>query len=160
MRKQNVAFFDRDGTININFGYVYKPEDLEFVPNIPETIRQYNEKKIPVFVLTNQSGVARGMYTLEEVHHFHQVMNDRLAKEYSAHVDKFFICPHHPDFTGDCACRKPKEGLFLQVAHDMKAEYEIDFSGSVMYGDKDSDKIAANAVGITEFILVTCNRNV
>lgn len=160
MKKQKVAFFDRDGTININFGHVYKIEDLEFVPEIPEKIREYNQANIPVIVITNQSGIARGMYTLEDVHLFHKEMNRRLKEEYSAHIDGFFICPHHPDFTGDCGCRKPKEGLFLQALCNVRREYEIDFPNSVMYGDKETDRLAAEAVGITDFVLVTCENNV
>lgn len=148
MRK--AAFFDRDGTINVNFGHVYKPEDLEFVPGIPEKIAEYNREGIPVVVVTNQAGIAKGLYTEEDMHHFHAYMNERLRKEYHAHIDAFYFCPHHPDFTGSCDCRKPKPGLFLHAAEEL----DIDLKRSVMYGDKESDRTAAQQAGIKEFHLV------
>ena len=76
------AFFDRDGTINVNFGHVYKPEDLVFVPRIPETIAEYNVKGIPVVVVTNQAGIAKGIYSEQDMQRFNQYMNERLQKEY------------------------------------------------------------------------------
>lgn len=149
MRK--AAFFDRDGTINVNFGHVYKPEDLEFVPGIPEKIAEYNRESIPVIVVTNQAGIAKGLYTEEDMHHFHAYMNERLQKEYHAHIDAFYFCPHHPDFTGSCDCRKPKPGLFLRAAEEL----DIDLKRSVMYGDKETDRIAAEQAGITAFNMVS-----
>lgn len=151
-----VAFFDRDGTINVNFGHVFKTEDLEFVEGIPEKIRDYNDQGITVIVVTNQAGIAKGYYTEEEMKAFHVHMNQRLQQEFGARIDAFYHCPHHPDFTGECQCRKPKSGLFLQANQD----FEIDFHISVMYGDKDSDQKAAAAVGITRFVLVECEGNV
>lgn len=149
MRK--AAFFDRDGTINVNFGHVYKPEDLEFVPGIPEKIAEYNRESIPVIVVTNQAGIAKGLYTEEDMHHFHAYMNERLQKEYHAHIDAFYFCPHHPDFTGSCDCRKPKPGLFLRAAEEL----DIDLKRSVMYGDKETDRIAAEQAGIIVFNMVS-----
>lgn len=151
-----VAFFDRDGTINVNFGHVYKPEDLEVVEGIPDIIRGYNEAKVPVIVVTNQAGIAKGYYTREQMERFNSYLNAQLNAQFGAHIDAFYVCPHHPDFTGDCDCRKPKPGLFFRAAED----YDVDFSQSVMYGDKESDRLAALAAGITEFHLVTCEKNV
>ena len=144
------AFFDRDGTINVDFGHVYKPEELKFVPRTPEIIRHYNELKIPVIVVTNQAGIAKGLYTEQDMHRFNDYLNQCLIKKYGAHIDAVYFCPHHPDFTGECACRKPKPGLFFKAA----AEWNIDLSQSIMYGDKESDKIAAQCAGIPEFIWV------
>ena len=154
MRK--AAFFDRDGTINVNFGHVYKTEDLEFVPEIPEVIAQYNREGIPVIVVTNQAGIAKGFYTEEDMHRFNAHMNERLKKEYTAHIDAFYFCPHHPDFTGACHCRKPEAGLFFRA----EEEWDIDLERSVMYGDKESDRIAAERAGIQEFHLVHHEKNV
>jgi D,D-heptose 1,7-bisphosphate phosphatase len=148
MRK--AAFFDRDGTINVNFGHVYKPEDLVFVQGTPEIIADYNRQGVPVIVVTNQAGIAKGLYTEEDMHRFHAYMNERLEKEYGAHIDAFYFCPHHPDFTGPCDCRKPKPGMFLQAAKD----WDIDLSRSVMYGDKDGDREAAKLAGIPIFCFV------
>lgn len=150
-----VAFFDRDGTINVNFGHVYKPEDLEFVEGIPEVIRGYNQAQVPVIVVTNQAGIAKGYYTWEQMERFNRHLNERLQSEFGAHIDAFYVCPHHPDFTGECNCRKPKAGLFMQATQD----FDVDFSKSVMYGDKDGDRQAAFSVGITEFHCVKCDKN-
>ena len=154
MRK--AAFFDRDGTINVNFGHVYKPEDLVFVPGIPEQIAEYNRKNIPVIVVTNQAGIAKGLYTEADMHHFHTHMNRRLQEEYGAHIDAFYFCPHHPEYTEVCACRKPEPGMFLRAAKD----WEISLDQSIMYGDKDSDRQAAEQAGIRKFRLVCCDQNI
>lgn len=147
---KKAAFFDRDGTININFGHVYKPKDLVFVLGVPERIAAYNREGTLVIIVTNQAGIAKGIYTVEDMHRFHEYMNYRLKKEFDAHVDSFYFCPHHPDFTGLCACRKPEPGMFLRAAEDL----EIDLAQSVMYGDKEIDRLAANRAGITEFHLI------
>lgn len=149
-KKRPAAFFDRDGTINVNFGYVYKPEDLEFIRGIPERIKEYNDKNIPVIVITNQAGIARGLYTEDDMHRFHKHMNNRLRAEYGAHIDAFYFCPHHPDITGECKCRKPNTELFIKAADDLN----IDLTKSVMYGDKESDREAAKRAGILEFISI------
>ncbi len=151
-----VAFFDRDGTINVNFGHVYKLEDFEFVEGVPEIVRSYNEAGVPVLVVTNQAGIAKGYYTWEQMELFNAHLNSCLQAEFGAHVDAFYVCPHHPEFTGECLCRKPKVGLFMQAAQD----FDVDFARSVMYGDKESDRQAALSVGITEFYWVKCDKNV
>lgn len=149
------AFFDRDGTINVNFGHVYRPKDLVFVPGIPEVIAEYNRQGIPVIVVTNQAGIAKGLYTEKEMHQFHAHMDQRLREEFDAHIDAFYFCPHHPDYTGPCTCRKPEPGLLLQAARD----WNVDLQQSIMYGDKESDRKAARAGGIPEFILVSESGN-
>ena len=131
----------------MNFGHVYKPEDLVFVQGIPETIQKYNEQSIPVIVVTNQAGIAKGYYSEADMHYFHQYMNRELKNKYGAHIDDFYFCPHHPDFTGKCSCRKPEPGMFLQAAKD----WDLFLPDCVMYGDKESDRLAAEAAGIGEF---------
>ena len=144
------AFFDRDGTINVNFGHVYKPKDLVFVKGVPEIIQKYNEQSIPVIVVTNQAGIAKGYYSEADMHYFHEFMNEELRKNYCAHIDAFYFCPHHPDFTGKCSCRKPEPGMFLQAAR----EWKLYLPDCVMYGDKESDRLAAETAGIKEFHLI------
>lgn len=153
MRK--AAFFDRDGTINVNFGHVYKIEDLVFVKGTPEIIASYNRKGIPVIVVTNQAGIAKGLYSESDMNRFHTYMNEHLKKEFGAHIDAFYFCPHHPDFTGQCDCRKPMPGMFYKAA----TEWDISLSDSVMYGDKESDREAAHCAGIHEFHLIVCQIN-
>lgn len=156
MDYMRAAFFDRDGTININFGHVYKPEDLVFVKGTPEIIRQYNEQQIPVLVVTNQAGIAKGYYTEADMHKFHRYMNQELQHQYGAHVDAFYYCPHHPDFTGPCNCRKPEPGMFFQAAK----EWKLKLDNCIMYGDKESDRIAAERAGILSFVLVQSEKNI
>lgn len=141
------AFFDRDGTINVNFGHVYRPEDLVFVSGVPERIAEYNRAGTLVIVVTNQAGIAKGMYTEAQMHQFHEYMNQQLRSRYGAHIDAFYFCPHHPDYTGPCGCRKPEAGMFFRAARD----WQISLQDCVMYGDKESDKIAAEKAGIPEF---------
>ena len=150
MGKRSAAFFDRDGTINVNYGHVYKPADLTFVEGTPEVIRKYNDAHIPVIVVTNQAGIAKGMYTEADMHRFNSYMNRCLREKYNAHIDAFYFCPHHPDYTGECDCRKPKAGMFFRAAKD----WNIDLSKSIMYGDKESDKQAAAQAGIPRFVWI------
>ena len=150
MGKRSAAFFDRDGTINVNYGHVYKPADLTFVEGTPEVIRKYNDAHIPVIVVTNQAGIAKGMYTEVDMHRFNSYMNRCLREKYNAHIDAFYFCPHHPDYTGECDCRKPKPGMFFRAAKD----WNIDLSKSIMYGDKESDKQAAEQAGIPRFVWI------
>ena len=141
------AFFDRDGTINVDTGYLYEPEKLKFIPGVPELIRKYNDEGYLVIVITNQSGIARGMFTVEQMERFNEYMNQRLQNEYGAHIDAFYYCPHLPEITGECDCRKPKPGLFLRAIQ----EHNIDPTQSVSYGDSERDKIASLAAGIHDY---------
>ena len=150
------AFFDRDGTINVNFGHVYRPEDLVFIPGVPEIIRGYNDAGTPVIVVSNQAGIAKGLYTERDMHCFNEYMNNQLKERYGAHIDTFYFCPHHPDYTGPCACRKPEPGLLLRAAE----EWNISLADSVMYGDKESDRLAAQRAGIGIFYWVADKHNV
>ena len=106
-------FFDRDGVLNVDVGYLYKIEDFQWIDGAIEAIKYFNDKDYYVFVITNQSGVARGYYREDDIHKLHQWMNEDLYK-YSAHIDEFFYCPHHikgviPEYSFDCECRKPKK---------------------------------------------------
>ena len=141
------AFFDRDGTINVDTGYLYEPEKLKFIPGVPELIKEYNDEGYLVIVITNQSGIARGMFTVEQMERFNEYMNQRLQTEYGAHIDAFYYCPHLPEITGDCPCRKPKPGLFLRAISD----YGIDPVQSVSYGDSPRDRAASTAAGIAQY---------
>lgn len=146
--RRKVVFFDRDGTLNRDRGYTHKPEDLTFLPGAPEAIRRCNEAGRLVIVLTNQAGLARGLYTAVELDAFHAELNRQL-QAHAAHVDAFYHCPHHvegtvPDLAISCACRKPGTGMFEQAY----AEWKIDLEDAVMIGDKQTDIEAAEAFGI------------
>lgn len=147
MSKNKAAFFDRDGTINVDTGYLHEPEKLVFVPGVPELIRRCNNEGYLVIVVTNQSGIARGMFNEEQMQALHEDMNLRLKKEYGAHIDAFYYCPHLPEITGECDCRKPKPGLFLKAL----ADYNIDPAISLSFGDSPRDEQASRAAGIPHF---------
>lgn len=141
-------FFDRDGVLNVDVGYLCKIEDFKWIDGAIETIKYFNDKGYYVFVITNQSGVARGYYREDDIHKLHQWMNEDLYK-YSAHIDEFFYCPHHikgviPEYSFDCECRKPKIGMIKQALE----KYDINIEKSLLIGDKDSDIECAKNVGI------------
>lgn len=143
------VFFDRDGTINVNTGHLYEPEKLVFVEGVPQLIRQFNEKGYLVIVITNQAGIAKGLYTEDQMNHLHQVMNERLQNEYGAHIDAFYFCPHHPDYTGPCHCRKPDTGMLEQAIHD----YDIDVKESFLFGDMPHDIECGQRMNIKSYYI-------
>lgn len=146
--KRPAAFLDRDGVLNVDHGYTHRPDQLEWIAGAPEAVRLLNEAGYYVFVITNQSGVARGYYQEAVVHRFHAAMQDAL-KAQGAHIDAFYYCPHHPDGTVKelavhCRCRKPEPGMLEQAAR----EWPIDLGQSFLIGDKDDDMAAAAAFNI------------
>ena len=96
---RRAAFLDRDGTINVEKEYLYQVADFEFIPGAPEAIRRLNQAGFLVVVVTNQSGVARGYYTEDDVTNLHRHIGRELEKQ-SAHIDAWFYCPHHPSGHG------------------------------------------------------------
>ncbi|WP_207477532.1 D-glycero-alpha-D-manno-heptose-1,7-bisphosphate 7-phosphatase [Arenibaculum pallidiluteum] len=137
------AFLDRDGVLNIDRGYVHRPDQLEWVGNAPEAVLLLNRRGYLVFVVTNQSGIARGFFGRAAVDALHAHMQAELGR-LGAHVDAFALCPHHPDFDGDCACRKPRPGMLL----DLMAAWPVRREGSFLIGDKETDLEAACAAGL------------
>lgn len=145
---RKAAFFDRDGTINIDTGHLFEIDKLQFIPGAPELIKKHNDQGNYVVVVTNQAGIAKGLYSEKDMHRLHVELNHRLREGWDAHIDAFHFCPHHPDFTGECNCRKPKPGLIEEAAQ----MHSIDLGVSVMYGDKETDEIAAKRAGVGRFI--------
>lgn len=147
-RRRPAAFLDRDGIINHDTGYVWRRENYKWMEGADKAIKRLNDLGYFVFVVTNQAGVARGLYSANDVENLHFYINDTLRKS-GAHVDAFYYCPHHPDF-GDnqyrqiCDCRKPRPGMLLRAME----EWPIDLSRSFMIGDKNSDMGAADAAGV------------
>lgn len=142
------AFLDRDGVLNVDRGYTFKPEDLAMIPTAAAAVRLLNTAGYYVFVVSNQSGVARGFYTEAAVDLFNTRIQDILLIE-GAHIDAFYYCPHHPDgaikeLAIQCRCRKPAPGMLEQAARD----WPIDLSRSFLIGDKDDDLAAARAFHI------------
>lgn len=146
--RRPAAFFDRDGVLNVDHGYAHRPEQLEWIAGAPEAVRLLNAAGYSVFVITNQSGVARGYYDESAVRLFHTHMQDSLSS-HGAHIDAFYYCPHHPEGTVKalairCRCRKPGPGMLEQAA----SEWPIDLARSFLIGDKDNDIAAAAAFHI------------
>jgi D-glycero-D-manno-heptose 1,7-bisphosphate phosphatase len=146
--RRPAAFLDRDGVLNVDHGYTHRPEQLEWIDGAPEAVRLLNEAGYFVFVVTNQSGVARGYYGEDAVKSLHAHMQRNLAP-LGAHIDAFYYCPHHPEGTIKslavaCRCRKPGPGMLEQAA----SEWPIDRDASFMIGDRDEDVAAAQAFNI------------
>lgn len=143
-------FLDRDGIINIDKGYIHKPEDVEFCKGIFQFMKTASALGFMLFVITNQAGVARGMYEEADVTRLHEWM-DAQIKKHGINIKKYYHCPHHPEFTGACSCRKPETGMVEQAA----SEYGIDLSSSVIIGDKKSDVRTGKNAGMAYTILVS-----
>ena len=138
------VFFDRDGVLNEDSGYPHRAEDLRWTPGAREAVRRVNAAGWWAFVVTNQSGVARGLYGLEAVERFHAAMAAQLA-EAGAWIDAFYLCPFHPEATvarwrhPDHPERKPNPGMLLRAMR----EHAVDREGSFLIGDRESDLEAA-----------------
>ena len=134
-----LAFFDRDGTINVDTHHLYEPEKLKLIPEGVTLLKSYSSRAdYKTVVVTNQSGIARGIYTENDMFLLHDALDRRLEK-YDCKIDAYYFCPHHPDFTGPCECRKPKPGMLLKAMFD----YDANPSECIMFGDKTSDVQAA-----------------
>jgi D-glycero-D-manno-heptose 1,7-bisphosphate phosphatase len=143
-------FLDRDGIINVDKHYLYKPEDVEFIPGIFKLCRLFQDKGFLIIVVTNQSGIARGFYTEQDFQTLTNWLSDQFAQR-GIEITATYHCPHHPDITGECECRKPKIGMLKKAIE----RFNIDVKNSLMIGDKISDVKAALSAGLTLPVLVT-----
>lgn len=143
------AFFDRDGVINVDHGYVGTPDRLELIPGAAAALRACREAGLLVFVVTNQSGIARGYFDETALAVLHDHLRALLAQE-GAGIDDIRYCPHHPDevalpaYRRACDWRKPGPGMILDLAR----AWHVDLPHSFMVGDKPSDMEAAAAAGV------------
>lgn len=152
--KDKVVFLDRDGTINKEINYLYKKENFEFIPKAPEAIKLFHDLGYKVIVITNQAGVARGLYTEKDIEVLHRYIDDLLSEK-DTYMDAYYYCPHHPEgiikkYSFVCDCRKPKAGLINKVIKD----YNVDLKNSLMIGDKEIDIQTGKSSGIGKNILV------
>jgi D-glycero-D-manno-heptose 1,7-bisphosphate phosphatase len=143
MTRRAAVFLDRDGVINRERGeHTWRPEDFDVLPDVAEAVKLLRERGYLVIVVSNQSGIALGMYGKAEVEHLHREL-DFLLRQHGTAVDAIYYCPHHPS-QGACLCRKPGS-LLLERAI---ARFGIDPARSVMIGDRERDVQAAEAVGV------------
>jgi D-glycero-D-manno-heptose 1,7-bisphosphate phosphatase len=147
-RRRPAVFFDRDGVLNRDIGYLHRPGDVEWLEGAKTAVRLCNDAGYFVFVVTNQAGVARGYYGEEDVHKLHVWMNAELALQ-GAHVDAFEYCPHHPDgvdgpYRRPCRRRKPEPGMLL----DLLSSWPVDKNASFLVGNMQSDLDAAAGAGL------------
>ncbi len=140
-------FLDRDGVINKEINYLHKIDDFEFIDGIFDACLYFQSLGYEIIIITNQSGIFRGYYTLSDYQKVTQWMLDQF-KYNNINILDIFHCPHKPDFF--CDCRKPKPGMFLKA----KVKHNTDMEKSWLIGDQELDVIAANAAGIENTILV------
>jgi D-glycero-D-manno-heptose 1,7-bisphosphate phosphatase len=145
-------FLDRDGTINVEKNYLHKIADWEWIPGSIEAIRAFNAAGYLVVVISNQAGVARGLYTEQDIDRLHDHVNIELAK-HGAKIDRYYHCPHHPDFGKyrHCSCRKPLPGLIFKAQRALG----IDLGKSWVIGDRLSDIEAGAAAGVQGILVAT-----
>ena len=145
---RRAIFLDRDGTLNRDTGYVHRKEDWHWLPGVVEALRRFRAAGYLLVVVSNQSGLARGMFSVEDLHALEEWINADLAG-HGAGIDAWYYCPHLPEATGPCTCRKPEPGLILQAA----AELHIDLARSWMVGDRVRDVQAGLAAGCSCILL-------
>jgi D-glycero-D-manno-heptose 1,7-bisphosphate phosphatase len=148
-------FLDRDGTINQEVDYLSSPDQLRLIPGSADAIREANTLGLKVIIITNQSGIARGVLTEEQLSEIHHVLIHTL-QEQNARIDAIYYCPHHPDFGGplyqkDCDCRKPNTGMITQAVKD----FTIDTKASFVIGDRMIDVQLGNTIGATSILVLT-----
>ncbi len=149
------VFLDRDGTLIIDADYLSRIEQIQLIPEMLSVCKTLQLAGFKLFIVSNQSGVARGMFDEATV----LAVNAHLLKMLAGQgvvIEKCFYCPHHPSgknpvYTKECTCRKPGPGMLLQAAE----EFSIDLSQSIMIGDKECDVQAGQAAGCKSFLVQT-----
>jgi D-glycero-D-manno-heptose 1,7-bisphosphate phosphatase len=151
---RRAAFLDRDGVINADRAYLYRPEDFEILPGVLPALRLLRDQGHALVVVTNQSGIARGLYAEADYERLRDHMRGLFASQGIA-IDGIYHCPHHPEAAIEryrlaCDCRKPAPGLLRQAAADLG----LDLPASLLVGDKPTDIEAGRAAGVGRCYLV------
>lgn len=137
-------FLDRDGTINVDFGYLHNPSDLQFIDGVIEALRIFQEAGFMLIIVTNQSGIGRKYFKIEDFHKFNNALIEALSDE-GIKIEDTMMCPHAPE--DNCTCRKPLPYL-VELACE---RYNIDKTSSYMLGDKSSDVECGLSAGIESY---------
>ena len=151
--KKRAVFLDRDGTLNEDPGYLGNPEDLILFPDTgPSLSLLKNKNHFLLIVISNQSGIARGLISDADVVSVNNELNKKLS-EFNVQIDAFYYCPFHPDFNSEdeCACRKPSPKMIIDAASD----FNIDLSKSYMVGDSELDILAGINAGVKTVLVNT-----
>lgn len=151
---RRAAFLDRDGVINTDHGYVFRREDLEFVPGVLPACAELHRRGFALVIVTNQAGIGRGLYGEGDFRRLTEWMQGEFAAA-GAPLAGVYHCPHHPEaalaaYRRVCDCRKPAPGMLIAAARELL----LDVSRSVLFGDKDSDIEAAFAAGVPLRVLL------
>ena len=146
--KNKAVFLDRDGVLNHETGdYICRIEDFQILDNF-NALKTLQTRGYLLLVATNQGGLAKGWYTENELAKMHTYLKETYLSS-GVTITDIFYCPHHPDFTGECDCRKPKPGLLLQGIE----KYNIDPSKSYFIGDRERDVEAGTAAGVKGILI-------
>jgi D,D-heptose 1,7-bisphosphate phosphatase len=155
MKKNTAVFLDRDGTINEEVGYLDSIDKFKIIPCAFEAIRLINESGMKAVVVSNQAGVARGLFTEDLVRTINDILQTTLRQE-GAYIDNYYYCPHHPTegeepYRQICDCRKPAPGMLLQAARDLN----INLKNSYLVGDRFNDIEAGKKIGVRGVLVKT-----
>ena len=150
---KKAIFIDKDGTLIEDIPYNVDPTLLRFMDGALEALKTFRRLRFSIFVVSNQSGIARGYFDQEDLHHL-RVSLDKMLKARGVQVEEFFFCPHHPEgqvapYNVECNCRKPQPGMILRAAE----EFNIDLTHSWMIGDILHDVEAGNRAGCKTVLL-------
>lgn len=159
IRAEVAAFVDRDGVINADLGHVWRPEEFHLLSGAVEGLRCLAHCGYRLVVITNQAGIAKGLYGENEYQQLTRYMIDLLASQ-GVQLSAVYHCPHHPDglvaeYAVKCGCRKPAPGMLLLAADELN----LDLARSVLIGDKESDIAAGRAAGLRWTVLVDCGHS-
>ena len=141
-------FLDRDGTVNTEDDYLSSIKDLRLIKNTAKAIRILNQNQIKVIIVTNQSGISRGLFSIDDLENVHNELKRRLHRK-GAYIDAIYYCPHHPD--KECSCRKPKDGMFKLAAKD----FDLKLNKCYIIGDKLTDIKAAHNISAKGVLVKT-----
>lgn len=158
--KVPAIFLDRDGTLNVDHGYVHEIDNFQFIDGTIEALQELKKMGFALVVVTNQSGIARGMFTEDQFMTLTEWMDWSLADR-DVDLDGIYFCPHHPEgsveaYRQQCDCRKPQPGMLLSA----QEELDIDMASSYIVGDKVEDMLAGQAAGVGTKVLVRTGKPV
>ncbi len=144
-------FLDRDGTLIEEVGHLGDPDGVVVLPGVPGALRRLAGAGYTLVVVSNQAGVARGLFSEEDIRAVNARTDQLLAADGGPQIDGWYWCPHHPDFTGPCDCRKPEPGMLKRAAEEL----DLDLERSWMVGDHPIDAGAARAAGARPIVVRT-----